>query len=86
MHDPIEQGCARIFRDAVGIAHTVPVTTWDDARLLSESLDAMDVDSLTLLEFVMKVESAYDVELDEADVNSCRTIGELAALVIAAKK
>jgi acyl carrier protein len=86
MHDSIEQGCARIFREAVGIAHTVPVMTWDDARLLSESLEAIDVDSLTLLEFVMKVESAYDVELDEADVNSCRTIGELAALVIAAKK
>jgi len=86
MHDPIEQGCARIFREAVGVGHTVPVASWDDARLLSEPLEAIDVDSLVLLEFVMKVESAYDVELDEAEVNSCRTIGELAALVIVAKK
>jgi acyl carrier protein len=86
MHDPIEQGCARIFREAVGIAHTVPVTSWDDTKLLSAPLEAIDVDSLMLLEFVMKVESTYDVELNEAEVNSCRTLGELAALVIAAKR
>jgi len=75
-----------MFREAVGLAHTDSVATWDDARLLSEPLERIDVDSLTLLEFVMKVESAYDVELDEAEVNSCRTVGELAALVTAAAK
>jgi acyl carrier protein len=86
MPNPTEECCARIFRDVVGIAHSVPVTSWDDSRLLAEPLEAIDVDSLTLLDFVMRVESAYDVELDEADVNSCRTLGELAALVAAAKK
>jgi acyl carrier protein len=86
MPNPTEAGCARIFREVVGIAHSVPVTSWDDSRLLAEPLEVIDVDSLTLLEFVMKVESVYDVELDEADVNACRTIGELAALVIAAKQ
>jgi acyl carrier protein len=64
----------------------LPVTSWDDAKLLAEPLEALDVDSLTLLDFVMRVESAYDVELDEAEVNSCRTVGELAALVTAAQK
>ena len=86
MPNPTEEGCARIFRDVVGIAHSVPVRSWDDSRLLAEPLEAIDVDSLTLLDFVMRVESAYDVELDEAEVNSCRTLGELAALVTAAKK
>ncbi len=44
---------------------------WSDEPLLKEPLEALDVDSLTLLEFVMAVETAYDVELDEDDVNSC---------------
>ena len=70
----------------VGLAHTVPVSTWDDARLLVEPMEALDVDSLTLLEFIMQVESDYDVELDEAAVNACRNIAELAALVTTAKR
>jgi acyl carrier protein len=86
MPNPTEERCARIFRDVVGIAHSVPVISWDDERLLTEPLEAIDVDSLTLLDFVMQVESTYNVELDEAEVNSCRTLGELAALVNAAKK
>jgi acyl carrier protein len=62
------------------------VATWDDARLLAEPLEAIDVDSLTLLDFVMQVEDAYGVEFDEAAVNRCRTIGEIAAIVAAAKR
>ena len=58
---------------------------WIAARR-PEPLEAIDVDSLTLLDFVMQVESTYNVELDEAEVNSCRTLGELAALVTSAKK
>jgi acyl carrier protein len=34
----------------------------------------------------MKIESAFDVELDEAAVNECRTIREFAALLAAASK
>ena len=69
-----------------GVAHSVPVSSWDDARLLHVSFESIDVDSLTLLDFVMQVESAYGIELDEAAVNACRTIGEFAALVAAAKQ
>ena len=43
-------------------------------------------DSLSRLEFIMRVESAYGVELDESEVNACRTIREFAALVTAASK
>ena len=55
-------------------------------RLLTESLEAIDIDSLSRLEFIMRVESAYGVELDESKVNACRTIREFAALVTAASK
>jgi acyl carrier protein len=86
MLSAIEQRCALLFREAIGNAHTVPVSSWDDVKLLAEPLESLDVDSLMLLDYVMRIESAYDVELDEAEVNSCRTVGELVALVVAAKK
>ena len=86
MPDSIEQTCTRIFRELVGLAHSVPLQNWDDARLLAESIEAIDVDSLTLLDFVMQIEDAYDIELDEAAVNSCRTIGEVTALVAAERR
>lgn len=77
MPDSIEQTCTRIFRGVVGFAHSVPLQSWDDARLLAEPIEAIDVDSLTLLDFIMQIEDAYDIELDEEAVNSCRTIGEV---------
>ncbi len=86
MLNSIEQRCVSIFRNLVGLAHPVPISSWDDTRLLQSPLESIEVDSLTLLDFVMQIESAYDVELDEASVNSCRTIGELAALVAAARE
>lgn len=85
MPDPIEEGCARIFRGVISLAHPSNVGVWDDARLLAEPFEAIDFDSLTLLDFVMQVEDAYSVELDEAAVNRCRTLGEFAAIVAAAK-
>ena len=58
---------------------------WSDDRVLQEPLEALEVDSLTLLEFVMAVEEAYSVELDEDDVNRCQNVGDLVQLVKAAK-
>jgi acyl carrier protein len=81
MPDSIEQGCLRIFREMMGLAHIINVEKWGDARLLVEPLDAIDVDSLTLLEFVMQIEDAYGVDLDEAAVDSCDTISELSAII-----
>jgi acyl carrier protein len=86
MPDPIEQGCAQIFREVISTAHPINVAAWDDARLLAEPLEAIDVDSLSLLNFVMQIEDAYGIELDEAAVNRCRTIGEVAGIVAAAKR
>lgn len=85
MAESVEQCCLRLFRQAVGTVHSVPVYSWDDKRLLATSLEDVDVDSLTLLDFVMQIENVYDIQLDEAAVNACGTIGEVAALVASAK-
>jgi acyl carrier protein len=79
MPESIEQGCARIFRGVISLEH--PMHAWDDERLLAEPLDAIDIDSLTLLDFVMQIEDAFGVELNEVAVNNCRTVGELVAIV-----
>jgi acyl carrier protein len=86
MPEPVALDCARIFRDVVGLTNSTSVASWDDARLLEEPFEVFDIDSLTLLDFVMKLEDAYNIELDEAEVNACQTIGDLAALVAAAKR
>jgi acyl carrier protein len=86
MNETVEQSCIHIFREIVGLQYSGLISTWNDDRLLAAPLDAMNIDSLTRLEFIMRVESAYNVELDEAAVNACRTIREFAALVTAATK
>jgi acyl carrier protein len=78
-------GCARIFRDIAGLHNSREHCDWSDERLLEESLETFEVDSLSVLEFVMAVETAYDVELDEDDVNRCANVGDLVQLVIAAR-
>jgi len=77
--------CARIFRDVAGLEDSSEHCGWSDERLLKEPLEALEVDSLTLLEFVMAVETAYDVELDEGDVNRCANVGDLVRLVLVAR-
>ncbi len=58
---------------------------WSDEKLLSEPLESLDVDSLTLLEYVMEVENAYNVILDEEEVNHCKNVGDLVRLVATAR-
>jgi len=83
--EPPTAGCARIFRDVAGLNNSSEQCGWSDERLLKEPLEALEIDSLTLLEFVMAVETAYDVELDEDDVNHCSNVGDLVQLVLAAR-
>ena len=49
--------------------------------MLQEPLEALEVDSLTLLEYVMAVEEAFNVELDEDEVNACGNVADLVQLV-----
>lgn len=83
--ESLATGCARIFRDVAGLDNSSEHCGWSDERLLKEPLEALEVDSLTLLEFVMAVETAYDVELDESDVNCCTNVGDLVRLVSVAR-
>jgi acyl carrier protein len=85
MSDSLCSGCVEIFREVSGLENSSIHFSWSDERLLKEPLEKLDVDSLTLLEFVMKVESAYDVELNEEDVNRCKSVGDLVALVAVAR-
>ena len=74
-------GCARIFRDVADLKNSKTHYAWSDERLLQESLEALEVDSLTLLEYVMAVEEAFNVELDENEVNACGNVADLVQLV-----
>ena len=85
MDEALRAGCAEIFTEITGLENSSTHFSWTDDKLLGEPLEALGVDSLTLLEFVMAVENAYDVELDEEDVNRCTNVGDLVALVAAAR-
>jgi acyl carrier protein len=85
MDEALRTGCATLFRQISGFEHSSIHFNWSDERLCTEPLDKLGVDSLTLLEFVMEVENAYDVILDEEDVNRCKNVGDLVALVAAAR-
>ena len=78
-------GCARIFRDVADLKNSKAYFGWSEEQVLQAPLETFDVDSLTLLEFVMAVEEAYQVELNEDAVNSCENVGDLARLVAAAR-
>lgn len=78
--------CARIFREVANLNKSGKHYYWNDERLLQEPLEAFDVDSLTLLEFVMAVEEACAVELDEDDISRCKSLSDLVQLVRAARR
>jgi acyl carrier protein len=82
---PIAAVCARIFRHVADLKYSQTHFTWNDERLLQEPLEAFQVDSLTLLEFVMAVEEEFNVEIDEDEVNACTNVGDLVRLVTAAR-
>ena len=85
MDEALRASCAQIFRQVSGLGDSKTHFGWNDEKLLSEQLDARDVDSLTLLEFVMEVENAYNVELNEEQVNRCKSVADLVMLVATAR-
>ena len=46
------------------------------------NLEDLDIDSLTVLEFVVAVEDAFDIELDDEAVSACHTLGEALDLIM----
>jgi acyl carrier protein len=85
MDKAVSAGCAEIFRELCGLNNSSQHFVWSDERLLNEPIETFDIESLTLLSIVLEIESAFDVELDEEDVNRCKNVGDLVALVAAAR-
>lgn len=44
-------------------------------------LESLELDSLGEFELLMALEEKLELELDQVQVNSCRTFGDLAALI-----
>jgi acyl carrier protein len=60
------------------------VTTEAGGVDLTADSDLQDagLDSLKFMSVVFKIESHYDIELEEEDADDLRTVGDLAALVV----
>lgn len=54
-----------------------------DAVSRDATLEAIDVDSLDLVELTQVVEETYDVDLEGADFKNIKTVGDVVDLVVA---
>jgi acyl carrier protein len=54
-----------------------------DAVTRDATLEAIDVDSLDLVELTQVIEETYDLDLEGADFKSIRTVGDVVDLVVA---
>ncbi|MFP5363311.1 MAG: acyl carrier protein [Thermoleophilia bacterium] len=54
-----------------------------DAVSRDASLEAIDVDSLDLVELTQVVEETYDIDLEGADFKKIKTVGDVVDLVVA---
>jgi acyl carrier protein len=55
----------------------------EDAVVREATLEAIDVDSLDLVELTQVVEETYDIDLDGADFKNIKTVGDVIDLVVA---
>ena len=53
-----------------------------EMRLDSDILEDLGADSLDVVEMVMAIEEAFDLEIDDADAESMRTVGDVEAYVV----
>lgn len=81
--DPEKIGaeCAAIFRKLTAIGHTAEGHALSDHDLLTRPFESFEVDSLSVMEYIMAIEDRFDVVLDEVAVQQCQTIAQLAELV-----
>lgn len=62
------------------------VTGRDIGSLSAETvIESLGLDSLDEVEILMTIEERLGVAVDQAEVNSCRTLGDLMELVVRAK-
>ena len=53
-----------------------------DMRSDSDILEDLGADSLDVVEMVMAIEEAFDLEIDDADAEAMRTVGDVEAYVV----
>ncbi|HWC24973.1 MAG TPA: acyl carrier protein [Solirubrobacteraceae bacterium] len=53
-----------------------------DAVSRDATLEEIDVDSLDLVELTQVVEETYDIDLDDSDFKSIKTVGDVVDLVV----
>jgi acyl carrier protein len=54
-----------------------------DVLTRDATLEAVDVDSLDLVELTQVVEERYDIDLENADFKKIKTVGDVVDLVVA---
>lgn len=54
----------------------------DDAALMGADIEKLDIDSLGKLEMVMELEKEFGLMLNETEIASCRSVGDLVSLVV----
>jgi len=69
--------------EATVIENLVAFGAEADAVTRHVTLEAIDVDSLDLVELTQVVEETYDIDLDGADFKNIKTVGDIVDLVIA---
>lgn len=72
--------CVAIFRDLHRISDRPEHFGITDEAVATTPIEEFALDSLAVMELVMAIENEFDVSLDEDEVTSCATLGELAAL------
>lgn len=54
----------------------------DDAALMGAEIERLDIDSLGKLEMVMELEKEFGFMLNETEIASCNSVGDLVSLVV----
>jgi acyl carrier protein len=65
----------------------IDVTQIEEASLTMDARlkDDLKYDSLTVLELVLELESAFEIEIDPTEVSKLKTFGDVVAMVQAKK-
>jgi acyl carrier protein len=69
--------------EATVIENLVAFGADSDAVTRDATLEAIDVDSLDLVELTQVVEETYGIDLDGADFKKIKTVGDVVDLVVA---
>ncbi len=85
MTDDTARICIEIFRDMMGLDTAGEAPPPSDDEMLVRPIESFDIDSLDTMEFVMAIEDRFDLLLNEAAVNECRTLDDFVTLVAGAR-